>query len=367
MPTPPMSDDLAREAVALVNEHGNKEAASRASGIPRGTLSNRYRVGIERGFGLSPGPRLDALENGVLPGHVKSGWTKTKGKDGEPDHSFYWTAPPVPPEDILSGIEERLQAVLAAPAVTRPKETREDRMDFLGAFDAHQRLAGANNAQRLREAVSDVLERAPGAASCVILEGGDFTHQNDESNQTPRSKHPLDVDGGYVEALDEAEEALIWMVELARQKYDHVIVAAIKGNHDPHTAVILRAALRATYRNDDGVTFLDNQTTHFHHEWEGNLLLGHHGHSRVPKKDFCMALIERHREAFGRCKCVELHTGHFHHEKVIEYPGIKHRQSMPLSALSRHELDEGYGGVSGIELHTYRKGGGRCGSTVFEF
>lgn len=44
MPTPPLSDELALEAVAAVRDHGGFVPAARALGVPEGTLRHRVRI-----------------------------------------------------------------------------------------------------------------------------------------------------------------------------------------------------------------------------------------------------------------------------------------------------------------------------------
>jgi hypothetical protein len=50
MPTPALSDTLAREALAAVNKHGGFAAAAREMGIHVKTLESRVKVAKTRGF-----------------------------------------------------------------------------------------------------------------------------------------------------------------------------------------------------------------------------------------------------------------------------------------------------------------------------
>lgn len=56
MPTPPLKDSLAHEAVAAVEEHGSKAAAARALNIPEATFKHRIRVAQERGITAESAP-----------------------------------------------------------------------------------------------------------------------------------------------------------------------------------------------------------------------------------------------------------------------------------------------------------------------
>ncbi len=50
MPTPRMTDEQCREALAAVAEHGTITEAAKALGIPRGTLDRRVQIARSRGF-----------------------------------------------------------------------------------------------------------------------------------------------------------------------------------------------------------------------------------------------------------------------------------------------------------------------------
>ena len=50
MPTPPLSDELAQQAVEAVREHGTVTKAALALGIPRATLDHRVRMAARAGM-----------------------------------------------------------------------------------------------------------------------------------------------------------------------------------------------------------------------------------------------------------------------------------------------------------------------------
>ena len=58
MPTPPLADELAQQALDLVEQHGTPGGAELVTGIPRNTITHRVNVALARG--MRPTMRKDA-------------------------------------------------------------------------------------------------------------------------------------------------------------------------------------------------------------------------------------------------------------------------------------------------------------------
>lgn len=355
------------EALRLFRETGNRTEVARIMGKSRATV----RGLIDRGLAAENAPegQRAAIAATGLHGVAKAGWRITKHPDGSRD-SVYWRAEEPEaeqPEDVIDRIADRLNRIQPAPAIKRPNVTRTDIRNFVPLFDVHlsMRIGSYGTAQavdRLRTGVADLLERSPPAECTVILNGGDFTHQNGPDNLTPQSKHPLPVDAEYDDTTDVATDVTADMIETALKRSDHVIYKALKGNHDPHTARILRAALRQRYRNEPRVTIEDTGIDFFAHEWDGNLICGHHGDLRGKKPaDFVLGFAAKYAEAWGRTRYRDLWTGHLHHLKVCELPGMTTNQVRAIAPADRHSTEELYVSHSEMIAVTYRKGGGRYG------
>lgn len=376
MPTPPLSDDLAREALEAVRTHGSKGAAARALGVPVNTFRNRIKVAIERGFAKHQDEAIeqamDAVGTRMVPGLV---WAKTKEENGT---SYSVLLKPAKGdalsyEDIADKIAARISKIAPAPMLIRPKSPASDLRNFVPWFDVH--MAGkigsygtAEAVTRLIEGTREVLERAPSAECTIILNGGDFTEQNDPSNQTPQSKHPLAVDGEYDDTTDIATEVTVAAIDHALQKSSHVIYKAIKGNHDPNTARILRAALRQRYWKSKRVTIDDGGIDFFAHEFGANLICAHHGDIRGKQpRDYVMAMAAKYPEAWGRTRFRELWTGHKHHLLTQEFPGMTTYQVRAITPANRYAQENLFLSESEIQCATYRLAGGRMGYTVHQF
>lgn len=307
---------------------------------------------------------------GLDIGTAKAGWRVIQHEDGSRD-SVYWRAPEAAaeqPEDVLDRIADRLNNIRPAPAIKRVVTPASNLRNFIPLFDVHlsMRVGSYGTAQavdRLRTGARDLVERSPAAECTILLNGGDFTEQNDPSNLTPQSKHPLAVDAEYDDTTDVAVDVTAELIETALTRSNHVIYKALKGNHDPNTARILRAALKQRYRLDDRVTIETGGLDFFAHEWEGNLIGGFHGDIKRSIKDIVLGFAERYCEMYARTKkCRDLWYGHLHNELVQEVGGFRTNRVRAICPGGRHAQENLFDTPSQMQAVTYKAGGGRFGS-----
>lgn len=302
---------------------------------------------------------------------VQGGWVKTSPDENGISHSVRWKAPEVEadaPEDVLDRIADRLNRIAPAPYVKRVATPSTSLRNFIPLFDVHLSMrvgtyGTAQAVERLRTGIRHLVECSPAAECTILLNSGDFTENNDPSNLTPQSKHPLAVDAEYDDTTDVAVEVTAEMIDVALTRSDHVIYKALKGNHDPNTARILRAALKQRYRLDPRVTVETGGLEFFAHEWEGNLIGGFHGDIKRNIKDIVLGFSDRYCEMFARTKrCRELFHGHLHHELVQDVGGWRSIRVRAICPGGRHAEENLFNTPSQMSAVTYKAGGGRFGS-----
>ena len=359
-------------AEAMTAANGVVSRAAAALGMARATLVNRLKA-MEK---IDP-----AVEAGMAAVGTKmvpvSMWVKTKAKGDEPGYSMFLRPATKDesetPEDILDRIADRLNRVMPAPAVKRPPAARSDLRNFIPLPDVHlsMRIGSYGTAaavERLRNGTRDIVERSPSAECTILLNLGDFTENNDPSNQTPQSKHPLAVDAEYDDTTDVAVDVTAEMIETALTKSSHVIYKAMRGNHDPHTARILRAALRERYRKNPRVTIETEGIEFFAHEWAGNLICGFHGDIKRNIKDIVLGFADTYADEFARTKrCREIWYGHEHNSLMQDITGwrtIRLRAICPGGRYSTQNLFRAPSEMIGV---TYKAGGGRFGGVDHGF
>jgi hypothetical protein len=334
MPAPALSDELAREAIEAVAQYGNVGAASRALGLADATLRKRYQLALSRGLHLSVGGR-EAMDATKLSGvEIAGGYRHVYDGDGKKTETVRWSVPKT--ELALETVLERAAAVFStlpkAPPIPSPKHTAADLLTLYPLFDVHAGMhawgdeTGGDNydlklfASDIHMAVGNVMALSPNSEEAVLLIGGDFFHGDDNTNQTPRNRHPLDVDGRHFKVLDTGIEVVAATVERLASKHKRVTVRVLRGNHDEHSHMVLTLALAQRYRSHDRITVDKSPRDIFMHQWGKCLIAAHHGDKQKPEK-LVMVLAEI-CPFWSESPYRTVFTGHLHIEESKGFPGI---------------------------------------------
>lgn len=160
-----------------------------------------------------------------------------------------------------------------------------------------------------------LVERSPNASKGVILGGGDLLHADDPMQATRGSGNRLDVAEPYDRVLAEAENLMVYHVELALQKYETVEVRILKGNHDPDSAIAIAHYLAAWFRQDDRVSIDLDPSLFWYYEWGVAMLGATHGHETKIKQMPGVMAADR-AELWGRTKVRYAHGFHIHHNSA---------------------------------------------------
>jgi predicted phosphodiesterase len=385
MGAPRLPDEILQQAVGAVIEHGSQAAAADALGIARNTLQNRLKHAAERGMmgfdpvppGFSirsiatkqgqawirqvkePGPEFQTPEGHRIKGvsalldpdnRVLAQWVKTREDTGV---------------DFIKAIKESFDGYEGrAEPIPPPAHTDADLMSVYPIADQHNGLlawgreSGENydlkiGADRLRSCMAKVTAQSPPSRQALILNLGDWTHQDDNRNMTPRSGNILDVDGRYFKVLTTGVQLMMDCIDLALQKHEHVLVRNIPGNHDPHASLALTVALSAFYAREPRVTIDDDPSEFFFHRFGATLIGANHGH-RMKPQDMAMAMAVRCREDWGATRFHWFLFGHIHHETAKEVGDVRCESFQSLAAKDAHHSGSGYcsgQSLSSVTLH----------------
>jgi len=260
-------------------------------------------------------------------------------------------------EDFLDKVVSAFKDLPTAPQIQGPLHVDRDMMVVYPLFDvhlglrAHATISGEemdlkSGAERIKRGMAAVMAGAPDAYRAVIINGGDFTHQTDDRNQTRKSGHILDVDGRNVMTVDEAIEVIAACIEMALTKHEVVEYYSVPGNHDQQNWETILFGLRERYRNHGRVSVYVNWTDDTYSsefavvEHEKVAIFIHHGDKRTPK-DLSMFCAAEFSQVWGRTSYRIVITGHLHHIKVDEFPGIYWMQ-MPAIAPRDQYASGGY-------------------------
>ena len=189
------------------------------------------------------------------------------------------------------------------------KEARED-WDLKTAVQTYQRV------------FSNIVERTPRTHKAILVVGGDTLHADTNEHVTPRSRHPLQVDGRHQKVFLSAGETI---VEIAGWLLDHhaeVEIIVIAGNHDPTSAFPLACFLSAWFRNEPRMTVDLSPNIHRFRQF-GRVGLGFtHGHT-IKKSQLHTLFAEASPKIWGASDYRHFHTFHVHHDSTQDKGGCK--------------------------------------------
>lgn len=364
MPAQPISDEKLREAVLAVEQFKGIGPAARAMGIPRQTLQSRIRQAEARGLrGTDPAIQagMDAVGTGITPAGM---WIKT-GKDENGVSRSIYLKPSQTSDDVLERIRAAFEGMEPAKPVAPPEAVHADLCTVYPIADAHvgmrawHRETGSDYdtdiaAERLRSWIAQCVAASPPSETAIILDVGDFTHANDDTYQTPRSKHVLDVDTRMFRTLDVGIATLGGAVESALTKHKTVHVCILPGNHDATIYLAVMFALAERYRNEPRVTVHKQPGEFFIHEFGRVMIAAHHGDKAKPDR-LVHFVADEFAEAWGRTKHRFLFTGHLHHHKSQDIGGMKWEQLRAVTERDAYAVSHAYSARAQLQAITYDK------------
>lgn len=387
----PLTREELQSRLDLVKKcDGNKSEAARRLGIHRTTLRDNLvraaRLGmtgyapVQEGFEItkiSTGPLGEFVtqkpEHGeiyVPPKHYIAGKI-TVNRDAEGRVIQDW--PRYLPD--TSNITHALANVFEqykgkAELIEPPKYVERDLEWVIPIADQHHGLlawsrdTGENHdlktgVKRLRSTATKLISRCDPAGTGIILNVGDWTHNDDQTNMTPASRHVLDVDSRYYKILETGAWLMVDIVGLALQKFKRVIVVNLPGNHDPHATTALNVALSMFYHKNPRVSLVPPEGKWFFHKFGQTLLGAHHG-DRISKDEMAMAMAVRCREDWGATNFHWVLSGHIHKETGKEVGDVRVESFQTLAGKDAFSAGHGYvSGRSMVAIQLHREEGER--------
>lgn len=369
MPAPRTSDDVLIEAVKARAKFGSENKAAAALGLFRTTLQSRLQVAAARGLdGSVPKP--------LPPGQVIKGVSTLYklSSDGSSEEMLQWvrTATDRSIENFTDAIRNAFDDYKGhAKPIAAPKRTESDLLSVYPIADHHNGLLAWGRetgesydlkigAERLRSCMARLIAQSPPSKQAIILNLGDWTHQDDSKNMTPRSGNILDVDGRYFKVMTTGVQLMMDCIEYALQKHQHVLVRNLPGNHDPHASIALTVALAAFYSKNPRVTIDDDPSELFFHRFGATLIGANHGH-RMRAADMAMTMAVRRREDWGQTKYHWFLFGHIHHETAKEVGDVRCESFQTLAAKDAWQSGAGYNSGQSLTSITLHRDEGEIG------
>lgn len=363
MPTPALSTEDAQEAFEAFQRHNSKKLAAESLGIHPNTFTSRLSRAYEYGLHLSEGAQGAVNGAGLSGVEAKAGWIVEVDPETGSRKSTYWRAPGLPTESLFEQISAAFENITPAPRVRAPRATDTELLTLYPLADVHMGLMAWGKetgedydtgiaAERVKEWMAHCINASMPSQTAIILCAGDLTHADDQTNQTPASKHQLDVDTRHFKTLEVTIAALAASIELALEKHRQVIVRIIPGNHDKTTYMAILFALAERYRDNPRVEVQKDPGEFFAFEFGKNMLASHHGDKGKAER-LVLFLADQYPEMWGRTRHRFLFTGHLHHHKSADIGGVTWEQLRAVTARDAYAVSHGYTARSQLQAITY--------------
>jgi hypothetical protein len=368
MATKPRSPELLRETFdAWIANGKNAGAAARSLGRAESTFKAALDECKEKGYHLSEGARGAVISAGLSGNEAKAGWIVNVDPETGSRQSTYWRAPEADTESIIDRLRSAFDGLAASPVIAAPSYNDADLITVYPIPDAHVGLQSWGKetgedydtdkaAARVSEWVASCVASSPASETAIILGVGDLTHADDQTNQTPRSKHVLDVDTRHFKTLDMTIAAVAAGIESAAAKHKRVIVRILPGNHDATTYMAVLFALAERYRDNPRIEVQKIPGEFFAHQFGKVLIAAHHG-DKAKAERLVMFMADQFPEMWGATRHRFLYTGHLHHHKSQDYGGVQWEQLRAVTARDAYAVAHGYTAraqMQGITMHRER-------------
>lgn len=331
------------------------------------TVRRAYHRAIANGAGLSEGAKASIETAGLSAVEARGGWIHNYDSDGKKVGTTFWKAPEI--EAYAQTLAERLQDAFSdlptAPVRAIETPTEAELLTLYPIADLHAGMMAWGEetgedydtkaaTQRLFFWLARCVDVSPASDTAVILLAGDTFHSDDQTNQTPRSRHVLDADTRQFKTLDMTIAAVAGATEYAARKHKRVVVVVLPGNHDPHAYMTALFALDQRYREHDRIEVRKKPGEWWVHQFGKVMLSAHHG-DKAKAQRMAHFLADDYAPIWGRTKYRYLWTGHLHHHKSEDIGGLQWEQLRAVTSRDAYAVSHAYSARAQMQAITYHR------------
>jgi len=266
---------------------------------------------------------------------------------------------------IISRIELACEGIKPWRQVKAPKKIQDNLLSLLVVTDFHlgsycwgDETSEDYNTDMARDlflsSIKDMIDSTPNSKIGLLCNLGDFLHWDGLLQITPTSAHILDNDSRYSRIVDIAMTVMNEAVRMMLEKYEKVVFVCAEGNHDIAGSIWLRKFIRKLYANEPRLDVIDNDFPYYAYRHGKVMLCFHHGHKvkmdRLPK---VFSSEPRFREDWGKSTVAYIHSGHYHHERILEDAGAITEQHPTLASRDSYATRLGLMSQRGAKVITY--------------
>lgn len=270
-------------------------------------------------------------------------------------------------EMLLERLEAAQEGLKPFKPVAAPKAADDDLLTLLTITDFHLGMyayeaeTGDDWDMRIARdvflnSISDMIKASPKSGTGVLCQLGDFLHWDGILTVTPQSGHILDADTRYGKLVEMAMSIMTEAVKMMLRKFDKVVVISAEGNHDISGSIWLRKHIKHLFGDEPRLEVIDNDFPYYAYLHGETMLAFHHGHKvKLSQLHKLFASEPRFREMWGSATTTYIHTGHYHHERVVEDGGAIAEMHPTLSGRDAYAARGGWVSRRGAKVITYHK------------
>ena len=270
-------------------------------------------------------------------------------------------------EILIQRLEQAQEGLKAFKPTPSPKQTNDSLLSLLTITDfhlgmyAHEAETGDDWDIKIARdtflnSINDMIKASPNSGIGMLCQLGDFLHWDGILSVTPSSGHILDADTRYGKLVELAMSVMTEAVRMMLKKFGKVVIVSAEGNHDISGSIWLRKHIKQIFRNDPRIEVIDNEFPFYAYLHGETMLAFHHGHKvRLANLPKLFASEPRTREMWGKASYTYIHSGHYHHERLIEDGGAISEQHPTLAGRDAYAARGGWVSRRGAKLITYDK------------
>jgi len=337
-------------------------------GISRSTVRDHLRAVRGKAAVQGYSPEHD-WHNPVPDGHKIKGVSTFYDEDGKPVRQWVksQTDEKRQFEILVDRIESAQEGIKPFKPIAPPKNADENLLSLLTITDFHLGMYAYEaetgddwNVKLARDvflnSINDMINSAPKSGTGFLCQLGDFLHWDGILSVTPQSGHILDADTRYGKLVEMAMSVMSEAVKIMLKKFNKVVVVSAEGNHDISGSIWLRKHIKQLFADEKRLTVIDNEFPYYAYLHGETMLAFHHGHKvKLAQLHKLFASEPRFREMWGKANYTYIHTGHYHHERLIEDGGAIAEMHPTLSGRDAYAARGGWVSRRGAKVITYDK------------
>lgn len=378
MPTPPLSDELAIEAVEALKTHGRKFLAAKALDLHVCTFQKRLNIAAKRGLMLDHPPAMPGFEitkvstspdgsqhitqkteHGPVfempETHFLGKMTVQRDAEGRVVQDWIRAMPDAAAQEaaIKATIEAFKETLPRASPVPMPPIGNINLLNQYTVTDLHFGMlcwgeeTGADYDLKIAEQLlldwfAAAIKMSPDASTAILCQLGDLLHHDAQISVTPTHAHVLDADSRLQKMIRVVIRTMRRIIQMLLEKHERVHIIMADANHDPAGGAWLREMFSAFYENEPRITVENSPSTFYVYEFGDTSLFYHHGHKKkIAALDSIFA--GKFRDAYGRTKFSYAHTGHLHENELKSTALMKVERHETLAAPDAYSANGGWG------------------------